>query len=103
MLILRRPSSSAKCGMSQEMGSTASRVAWGRMNRLPPVVSSSTILVTVTSPICHRIVALPCQRRAYRRCEGRARAHACPWEDQARAVGGEVLSGVDLTGADAAQ
>ena len=36
----------------------ASRVAWGRMNRLPPVVSSSTILVTVTSPICHFIVRL---------------------------------------------
>src|SRR6516164_1897503 len=61
MLILRRPFSSAKCGISQEMGSTASRVAWGRMNRLPPVVSSSTILVTVTSPICHCIVVLPCQ------------------------------------------
>jgi hypothetical protein len=27
------------------------------MNRLPPVVSSSTILVTVTSPICHCIIA----------------------------------------------
>jgi hypothetical protein len=26
------------------------------MNRLPPVVSSSTIFVTVTSPICHFIV-----------------------------------------------
>ena len=36
----------------------ASRVAWGRMNRLPPVVSSSTIFVTVTSPICHFIVRL---------------------------------------------
>jgi len=57
MLTLRRPFSSAKCGISQEMGSTASRVAWGRMNRLPPVVSSSTILVTVTSPICHCIIA----------------------------------------------
>ena len=57
MLILRRPSASAKCGISQEMGRMASRVAWGRMNRLPPVVSSSTIFVTVTSPICHFIVS----------------------------------------------
>ena len=58
MLILSRPSSSAKCGISQEMGRMASRVAWGRMNRLPPVVSSSTIFVTVTSPICHFIARL---------------------------------------------
>src|SRR5215471_8417515 len=55
MLILSRPSSSAKWGCSQPIGNTASRVACGRMNRLPPVTSSSTILVTVTAPIRHFI------------------------------------------------
>ncbi len=53
MLILRRPFSSAKCGCSQDIGNTASGVACGRMKRLPPVTSSSTIFVTVTSPIFH--------------------------------------------------
>src|SRR5271166_6213742 len=59
MLIFSRPSSSAKSGCSQPIGNTASRVACGRMNRLPPVASNSTILVTVTSPICHFIAASP--------------------------------------------
>src|SRR5215469_12071010 len=57
MLILRRPSSSAKSGCSHPIGNTASRVACGRMNRLPPVTSSSTILLTVTAPIRHFIAA----------------------------------------------
>jgi hypothetical protein len=43
----------------------ASGVACGRMNRLPPVTSSSTIFVTVTSPIRHFI--LPPHRADYRR------------------------------------
>jgi hypothetical protein len=40
-------------------GSTASRVACGRMNRLPPVTSISTIFVMLTSPIRHFIIACP--------------------------------------------
>ena len=59
MLIFRRPRSSAKSGCSQPIGKIASGVACGRMNRLPPVTSSSTILVTVTSPIRHFIIAVP--------------------------------------------
>jgi hypothetical protein len=61
-LILSRPSASAKCGLSHAIGSTASRVACGRMKRLPPTASSSTILVTVTSPIRHRIMGRLPQR-----------------------------------------
>src|SRR5262249_2152196 len=57
MLILSRPRSSAKSGWSQSIGRIASGLACGRMNRLPPVTSSSTILVTVTSPIRHFIGA----------------------------------------------
>src|SRR5215471_17281636 len=57
MLILSRPRSSAKSGWSQSIGRIASGLACGRMNGLPPVTSSSTILVTVTSPIRHFITA----------------------------------------------
>ena len=65
MLILRRPSASAKCGINQERGTMASRVA-GQDEPATAVVSSSTILVTVTSPICHFIVRL--QSRATSTC-----------------------------------
>jgi hypothetical protein len=41
------------------------------MNRLPPVTSSSTILVTVTSPIRHFIIAfLQLSRRKNRQLGG---------------------------------
>ena len=62
-----RPSSSAKCGRSQAIGWIASRVACGRMKRLPPVTSSSTILVTVTSPIRHCIAPSLLVPRVHRR------------------------------------
>ena len=38
-----------------QFGLHVCQLACGRMNRLPPVTSSSTILVTVTLPICHFI------------------------------------------------
>src|SRR5712691_3184447 len=53
MLILRRPSSSARCGASQESFLISSGVACGSTNFVRPSDSSSTILVTVTSPIFH--------------------------------------------------
>jgi hypothetical protein len=56
MLILSRPRSSAKSGRSHPIGMIVSGVACGRINRLPPVTSSSTIFVTVTSPIRHFIM-----------------------------------------------
>jgi hypothetical protein len=61
MLIFSRPRSSAKSGCCQAIGRIASGVACGRIKRLPPVTSSSTTLVTVTSPMRHFITttALP--------------------------------------------
>jgi len=57
-LIFSRPRSSAKSGRSQSIGNISSYVAWGSRKRLPPVTSSSTILVTVTAPIRHLMTAL---------------------------------------------
>ncbi len=51
MLMRSLPFSSAKCGCSQAMGRISSGVAWGSRKRLPPVISSSTTLLTVTSPM----------------------------------------------------
>src|SRR6202049_141992 len=48
--ILSRPSSVAKCGMSQGDFRISSLVAWGRINRVLPMVSSSTIFVILTLP-----------------------------------------------------
>src|SRR6478672_6185541 len=48
--IFRRPSSLAKCGMSQGSFWISSLVAGGRMNLVLPTVSSSTILVILTLP-----------------------------------------------------
>src|ERR1700681_2788448 len=48
--ILRRPSSLAKSGMSQGNFRISSLVASGRMNRVLPVVSNSTIFVILTLP-----------------------------------------------------
>jgi hypothetical protein len=57
-LIRSRPRSFMKCGWSQRSSRTASGVASGRMKRDPPVASSSTIFVTVTSPIRHPLIVL---------------------------------------------
>jgi hypothetical protein len=43
-----------KCGRIQPMSRHASGVASGKMNRVPPAISSSTIRVIVTSPTRHR-------------------------------------------------
>src|SRR3954451_20178820 len=48
--IFSRPSSVAKCGMSQGIFRMASLVARGRIKRVLPTVSSSTILVILTLP-----------------------------------------------------
>src|ERR1700704_6427060 len=48
--ILRRPSSVAKSGMSQGSFRISSLVAKGRINRVLPTVSSSTIFVILTLP-----------------------------------------------------
>src|SRR6266550_1625751 len=48
--ILRRPSSVAKFGMSQGNFWISSLVAKGRINRVLPVVSNSTIFVILTLP-----------------------------------------------------
>src|SRR6185437_10262077 len=53
--IFRRPSSVAKCGISQGNRRISSLPAEGRMNRVWPTVSSSTILVILTRPIVQRI------------------------------------------------
>src|SRR4051794_8230220 len=49
--ILRRPSSLAKCGISQGSFWISSLVASGRMKRVLPTVSSSTTLVILTLPM----------------------------------------------------
>src|SRR6185369_5013467 len=50
-----------KCGCIHAIvARQTSGVACGRMKRLPPVASSSTTFVTVTSPICH-----VCMERSY--------------------------------------
>src|SRR5450631_2423557 len=48
--ILRRPSSVAKSGMSQGSLRISSLLAEGRMNRVLPIVSSSTNFVILTLP-----------------------------------------------------
>ena len=73
MLIFKRPFASAKCGISHEIGLIASGVASGRMNRLPPVVSNSTIFVTVTSPIFHFMLHPVCSVRLRFAREGKPR------------------------------
>ena len=59
MLILSFPASSANCGASHPMARTASGVAWGRMKRLPPRDSISTIRLTVTSPMTQLSMGWP--------------------------------------------
>ena len=51
--ILSRPSGSAKCGCSQPTFSTSSRLACGRMKRVPPAISSSMMGVISIAPIFH--------------------------------------------------
>src|SRR5579863_976475 len=58
--IFRRPSSVAKRGISHGSFWISSWVAEGRMKRVWPTVSSSTILVMVTLPIFQRIRRSPC-------------------------------------------
>src|SRR5450755_4327163 len=57
--ILSRPSSLAKWGMSHGNFWISSLVARGRMNRVLPVVSNSTIFVILTLPIVHCIRRFP--------------------------------------------
>src|ERR1700746_3551685 len=51
--IFSRPSSVAKCGISQGSFLISSRLASGKMKRVEPTVSSSTTLVILTLPILH--------------------------------------------------
>src|SRR5260370_12205712 len=53
--ILSRPSSVAKCGISQGNFAISSLLASGRINLVLPVVSSSTIFVILTWPTLQRI------------------------------------------------
>src|SRR5258708_11481249 len=57
--IFRRPSSVAKWGMSHGNFRISSLLARGRINRVLPTVSSSTILVILTLPTVHCIRRLP--------------------------------------------
>src|SRR6267378_6646067 len=57
--ILRRPSSFAKCGISQGSFWISSLVASGRMKRVLPTVSISTILVIFTLPTVQCIRRFP--------------------------------------------
>src|SRR6266436_7624702 len=62
MVILIRPSLSAKCGHSHSSSRSAAGVACGKMYSLPPIVSISTNWVIATSPICHFMRHLPFAR-----------------------------------------
>src|SRR5262245_52748388 len=57
--IFSRPSSLAKCGISQGSFWISSLVASGRMKRVWPRVSSSTTFVILTLPIFHCIRRFP--------------------------------------------
>src|SRR6202035_2693072 len=57
--ILSRPSSVAKAGISQGSLRISSLLAKGRMNRVLPTVSSSTIFVILTLPMFQRIRRFP--------------------------------------------
>src|ERR1700680_3257219 len=57
--ILSRPSSVAKCGMSQGDFLISSLLASGRINRVLPTVSSSTIFVILTLPTFQNIRRFP--------------------------------------------
>ena len=57
--ILSRPSSVAKCGISQGSFWISSLVASGRMKRVLPTVSSSTTLVILTLPTVQCIRRFP--------------------------------------------
>src|SRR5882757_1903564 len=70
--IFSRPSSVAKCGISQGSFCISSLVASGRMKRVLPTVSSSTILVILTLPTFQCIRRLPVLFR--RSCCGSTRA-----------------------------
>src|SRR5580692_6741747 len=66
--ILRRPSSVAKCGMSQGSLRISSLLASGRINRVLPIVSSSTTLVILTLPTFQSIRRFPKSRPARLQC-----------------------------------
>src|ERR1700712_3685464 len=59
--ILRRPSSVAKCGISHGDLRISSLLASGRMKRVLPIVSSSTIFVILTLPTVQCIGSSPCR------------------------------------------
>src|SRR5258708_37594679 len=61
--ILRRPSSVAKCGISHGSLRISSLLASGRMKRVLPSVSSSTIFVLLTFPTVQCIRGPPCRNR----------------------------------------
>src|SRR6201995_3980247 len=60
--IFSRPSSVAKCGISQGSFWISSLVASGRVKRVEPTVSSSTTLVILTLPTFHCIRCFPVWR-----------------------------------------
>src|SRR6201996_4514403 len=62
IVIFRRPSSMAKCGISQGSFWISSLVASGRIKRVEPTVSSSTTLVILTLPTFHCIRCFPVWR-----------------------------------------
>ena len=57
--IFSRPSSVAKCGISQGSFWISSLLAKGRMKRVEPTVSNSTTLVILTLPTFHCMRLVP--------------------------------------------
>ncbi|MGY3646308.1 hypothetical protein ACVWW2_001599 [Bradyrhizobium sp. LM4.3] len=57
--IFSRPSSVAKCGISQGRFWISALLAKGRMKRVEPTVSNSTTLVILTLPTFHCIRRIP--------------------------------------------
>src|SRR5579871_1905068 len=101
--IFRRPSSVAKCGISHGSFWISSRPANGKMNRVWPTVSISTILVIFTRPMVQcmqHFLQVRCRRAGwisgagYSQCLQRARESA--------AIKQDILSG-DEAGLGAAQ
>src|ERR1700681_2306480 len=90
--ILRRPSSLAKSGMSQGNFRISSLVASGRINRVLPVVSNSTIFVILTLPTFQCIRRFPSASR----CIFGFLAQGC-WFPQRRAM--DHLAGLRVGGA----
>src|SRR5579863_10204197 len=100
--IFSRPSSVAKRGMSHGNFRISSLVAKGRMNRVLPVVSSSTILVILTLPTFQRMRRSLATRPALHRSVAAGLGCQLKRTGECAAVEQDVLSG-DETRLGAAQ